>query len=288
MKKFLISSAGIVVILIFAVGYGHFYGLKNLSGYELNNFATIETNQYTTNLDRGRHLSTISGCNGCHGGNYQGMDFINEAPIGYVPAPNLTSAGPVANYTDNDWVKAIRHGIAKDGRVMVAMPSYHYSAYGDDDLAELIAYLKQIPAVEDKFRKRDIQFPGSIIFGILAYDSWPANQIPHDKVGGEMAPTIDESVNYGEYLTRITGCYECHGENLIGKDPDSEGSPGPNITRNGNPGNWKFADFMKVMRTGQTPEGKVLNPEKMPWPHYSLMSDIELKSLWLKLNSIKI
>ena len=45
---------------------------------------------------------------------------------------------------------------------------------------------------------------------------------------------------------------------------------------------------MKVMRTGQTPEGKVLNPEKMPWPHYSLMSDIELKSLWLKLNSIKI
>ena len=127
MKKFLISSTGIVVILIFAVGYGHFFGLKNLSGYELNNFATVETNQYTTNLDRGRHLSTISGCNGCHGGNYQGMDFINEAPIGYVPAPNLTSAGPVANYTDDDWVKAIRHGIAKDGRVMVAMPSYHYS-----------------------------------------------------------------------------------------------------------------------------------------------------------------
>ncbi len=51
------------------------------------------------------------------------------------------------------------------------MPSFHYSAYGDDDLAQLIAYLKQIPAVEDKFRKRDIQFPGSIIFGILAYDS---------------------------------------------------------------------------------------------------------------------
>ena len=89
-------------------------------------------------------------------------------------------------------------------------------------------------------------------------------------------------------MTRITGCYECHGENLKGKDPDSVGSPGPNITRYGNPGNWEFADFMKVMRTGQTPEGEVLNPEKMPWPHYSLMSDIELKALWLKLNSIKI
>ena len=45
-------------------------------------------------------------------------------------------------------------------------------------------------------------------------------------------------------------------------------------------------DFEKVMRTGQTPKGKVLNPEKMPWPHYSVMSDVELKSLWSKLNSL--
>ena len=27
----------------FADGYGRTYGLKNLSGYELNNFATVET-----------------------------------------------------------------------------------------------------------------------------------------------------------------------------------------------------------------------------------------------------
>ena len=286
MKKFLITFIGIAVFLLLAVGCGHFYGLQNLSKYELNNFNTIKTTEFSTNRDRGRHLATISGCNGCHGGNFQGMDFINEAPIGYVPAPNLTPAGPVSNYTDDDWVKAIRHGIAKDGRVMVIMPSNHYSAYGDDDLAELVSYLKKIPTVDNKFRSRDIHFPGSIIFGILAYDSWPANQIPHEKVGGEMAPTIGESLSYGEYLTKITGCYECHGENLLGKDPDSEGSPGPNITRNGNPGNWNFKEFMNVMRTGQTPEGKLLNPDKMPWPHYSLMSDVELKSLWLKLNSI--
>ena len=40
------------------------------------------------------------------------------------------------------------------------------------------------------------------------------------------------------------------------------------------------------MQTGQTPEGKILNPEKMPWPHYAVMSDVELKSLWANLNSI--
>ena len=151
MKIFFKTVVVIGVVLLVSVGGSHFYGLQNLSEYELNHFTTVKTSEYSTTLDRGRHLATISVCNGCHGGNYQGMDFINEAPIGYVPAPNLTPAGPVANYTDDDWVKAIRHGISKDGRVMVIMPSNHYSAYGDDDLAELISYLKKIPAVENKF-----------------------------------------------------------------------------------------------------------------------------------------
>lgn len=262
MKKIFIALVSIVVILFVAVGGAHFYGLQNLSAYQLDRFTTVKASEYSVALERGKHLATISGCNGCHGANFQGKDFINGAPIGYVPAPNLTPAGPVANYTDEDWVKAIRHGIAKDGRVMVIMPSNHYSAYGDDDLAALISYMETLPPAENKFGSREIKFPGSIIFGILAYDSWPANQIPHDGVGGKIAPIIDESLEYGQYLTRITGCYECHGGNLAGKDPDSEGSPGPNITRKGNPGNWNFGEFKKAMQTGQTPEGKTLNPEK--------------------------
>ena len=286
MKKFFIALSSIVAVVFIAVVGAHFYGLQNLSAYQLDRFKTVSAGEYSVAPERGKHLATISGCNGCHGANYEGKDFINEAPIGYVPAPNLTPAGPVANYTDEDWVKAIRHGIAKDGRLMVIMPSNHYSAYGDDDLAALISYMKTLPPAENKFSSRDIQFPGSIIFGILAYESWPANQIPHDEVGGKIAPIMDESLGYGQYLTRITGCYECHGENLAGKDPDSEGEPGPNITRKGNPGNWNFEEFKKAMQTGQTPEGKILNPEKMPWPHYAVMSDVELKSLWANLNSI--
>ena len=120
---------------------------------------------------------------------------------------------------------------------MVIIPSNHYSAYGDDDLAALISHMKTLPPAENKFSSRDIQFPGSIIFGILAYDLWPANQIPHDEVAGKIAPIIDETLCYGQFLTRITGCYECHGENLAGKDPDSEGSPGQNITKKDNPDN---------------------------------------------------
>ena len=52
MKKFLISSAGIVVILIFAVGYGHFFGLKNLSGYDII---------VKTRTDLGHNIDTLKG-----------------------------------------------------------------------------------------------------------------------------------------------------------------------------------------------------------------------------------
>ena len=79
-----------------------------LNAYQLDRFTTAKASEYPVAPERGKHLATISGCNGCHGANYQGKVFINEAPIGYVPAPNLTPAGPVANYTDEDWVKAIR------------------------------------------------------------------------------------------------------------------------------------------------------------------------------------
>ena len=148
MKIFFNTVVGIGVVLLVSLGGSHFYGLQNLSAYQLDRFTTVKASEYLVAPERGKHLATISGCNGCHGANYQGKDFINEAPIGYVPAPNLTPAGPVANYTDEDWVKAIRHGIAKDGRVMVIMPSNHYSAYGDDDLAELISYLKKTLCAE--------------------------------------------------------------------------------------------------------------------------------------------
>ena len=40
------------------------------------------------------------------------------------------------------------------------------------------------------------------------------------------------------------------------------------------------------MQTSLTPEGKILNPEKLSWPNYAVMSDVELKSLWANLNSI--
>lgn len=44
--------------------------------------------------------------------------------------------------------------------------------------------------------------------------------------------------------------------------------------------------FINTLRTGTTPEGKVLDQQVMPWPIAHRMSDDELAAIWLYLSSL--
>ncbi|WP_420629957.1 c-type cytochrome [Candidatus Leptofilum sp.] len=246
--------------------------------------APVEVMDDAASVENGRHLATISSCTVCHGAQLEGTAFVDEAPIGFIPAPNLTSgAGGVGdNYTDADWERAIRHGVNADGEVMVIMSSNHYASYGDEDLADLIAYLNAAPPVDNELGERQIQFMGNIIFGVLAFDSWSVNQIDHAAVGGE-APEIGETAEYGKYLIDIASCGSCHAENLAGNYGQLDSPPGPNLTTW--PQNWSGAEFATVLRTGVLPDGRLMSTE-MPWPGYAGMSDTEIEAIWAYLNTI--
>jgi len=290
MKKILkwlgISLGVLIVLLIVIVGGLHFMGQSRLNNAPDVAVAAVSASTDEAAIERGEHLATISGCRECHTGNLAGQVFVNEAPIGYIPAPNLTPGGVGADYTDEDWARAIRHGVAKNGRVITIMASNHYAEYGDDDLANLIAYLKSVPPVKNTLEARQIQFPGTIIFGMLAYDSWAVNQIDHAAVGGQNAPPMEVSAAYGEYLVSIASCGSCHGENLAGNTPDSDSPQGPNITPGGNPGDWTLEEFALAIQTGQTPDGRQLSPE-MPWAQYAIMSYTEVEALYEYIQSLE-
>ena len=64
--------------------------------------------------------------------------------IGTLRAPNLTPGGVGGTYTDTDWIRALRHGVAPDGTPLVFMPSWEYYYLSKEDLGALIAYLKQL------------------------------------------------------------------------------------------------------------------------------------------------
>jgi hypothetical protein len=51
-------------------------------------------------------------------------------------------------------------------------------------------------------------------------------------------------------------------------------------------GKWTEANFIRAMKTGLTPDGRVLDGQ-MPWDSFQKITDRDLKSLWAYLKTIK-
>lgn len=275
----------LVVVALAAVGL-NWLGSSRLAAAPIVSIKMAEIPTDEASIARGQRLAAISSCIECHGPDLSGKVFVDEAAIGYVPAPNLTGGqgGIGHTYTNANWAGAIRHGVAADGRTIVIMPSYHYADYSDSDLGALIAYLKSAPPVDNDLGPRKLSFTGAIIFGVLAYGDWAVSKIDHAAVGGE-GPAAEPSPVYGKYLVTTASCGSCHGEDLAG-NPGNDSPKGPNLTPGGELATWTEDDFFIVLRTGQTPDGRELSDE-MPWRGYSQMTDTEVRALWAYLQSLE-
>jgi len=241
-------------------------------------------------IARGEHLAnSVSLCAGCHGENFAG-DVLIDGEIGvYVAAPNLTAGrgGVGATLSDADWEQAIRHGVGGDGRTLIIMPSSFYSHYSDEDMGALIAYFKQLPAVDSDLEPRRVGFPGTILGGVVAYaDFTHVGRIEHEQVGMMAMPVEGTTAEYGEYLSYIGVCRECHAANFAGSFTPDGPPMGPNLTPGGELQGWTEADFVTLIRTGVKPTGTQVNAEEMPWEMYSGMTDGELQALWAYLQSL--
>ncbi len=74
----------------------------------------------------------------------------------FVKSPDITAGagGVVTDYTEGDWVRAIRHGVNPAGHALVMMPSGDYAGMSDGDLAALVAYARSLPPMRRQ-RRRD-------------------------------------------------------------------------------------------------------------------------------------
>jgi mono/diheme cytochrome c family protein len=230
-------------------------------------------------LERGRHLVTaVAGCTGCHGENLGGTIFIPGGPA-VLPAPNLTSgAGGVGQqFTDADWIRALRHGVSPDSKSLIIMPANSLYYLSDADLGTLIAYVKSIPPVDNQLPERQVSMLGH---ALIAAGVFPlvAEQIDHSAPRPH-APPAGRTVEYGRYLVTVGSCADCHGANLAGAAPnDPSEPPAPNLTSGGELGGWSDADIVRALREGVTPGGRQLN-DAMPWRFYGQMTDDELAAL---------
>ena len=279
-----------VLLLVLGLGTLHLVGLNRLNRAPDIAGNPVPILSDAEAIERGRHLADITGCTSCHTANLSGQVGEDEPGL-FLPIPNLTSgAGGVAgDYNDTSWELAVRHGVAADGRALLfLMPSHRYAHFSDADLADLIAFIKSAPPVDNDPGTLSVGFPITLIFGVLAYDELPIRRIDHNLVGGS-APESTMPVAYGEYLLSVGSCQDCHAENLAGNYGQLEGPLGPNLTQGGQLATWSITDFNTAMRTGLTPDGRLLSSDPktgMPWPTYAHMTDNELQAIWSYLQSL--
>lgn len=233
-------------------------------------------------IARGEHLArTVSLCVDCHGGDLGGKVLIDDPAVGRMSAPNLTPAGRAASFTDADWVRAIRHGVRRDGRPLAIMPADLYTNLADADLAALIAYLKQVSPVERELPSNRI---GPLArFGLVSNKMplLPAEHIDHGRERSAPAPGV--TAEYGRYLASI-GCAGCHGEQMKGKSDAFHDVP--DVTPHGRTAGWSREQFIATLRTGLRPDRSTLSPEKMPWPLVGQMTDDELSAIYEYLQQL--
>lgn len=277
---------GLLIVLVVLIGV-----IFVMSNNKLGTGYTVTPDPVVVPTDeaavaRGQHfVEGVSACIGCHGENLEGKMFIDDPSFARLPAPNLTSgAGGVGgNYTDSDWVAALRHGVAADGRTLFAMPSHWYYYLNDEDLGAIIAYLKTVPPVDNELPARSVAFMPTRM--LIAFGLFPTAVDLIAQNGARPTPEAGPTVEYGEYLSRVAACRDCHGNNLAGGT--SQGAPiGPNLTPGGPFAAYGEADLIKVMRTGETPGGGTVSPE-MPWIEYKNMTDEELQALFAYLQSLE-
>lgn len=164
-------------------------------------------------IAQGQSIATAADCIACHtapGGQPFAGGRPFKLPFGTIYSTNITpdKATGIGGWSDPQFVRALRTGVAADGRQLY--PAFPYTSYHrmtDADALALRAYLDSVPAAHAPARADPLAFP---------FDQRPLLRLwnlvfmPH---GGAFAPDPhhDAQWNRGAYLVTVLGhCGECH------------------------------------------------------------------------------
>lgn len=237
-------------------------------------------------IDHGRHLAqTIAGCTACHGADLGGA-VMSDGGLMRLVAPNLTAGrgGVTAAYDDRDWVRSILEGVDRHGRALLVMPSQDLRALADRDVADLVAFLRSMPAVDRELPPTAVTDLGEVVFGLVDPPLWAARRIDHTRTRRTAPPPSGATRAYGEYLVDM--CRGCHGAELRGGIEVHPGAPPTSDLTAAALSGWSEAEFVRVMRTGIAPGERRLD-DAMPWSTLRALDDAELHAIWLALRGLE-
>jgi mono/diheme cytochrome c family protein len=225
---------------------------------------------YTPNLANGKTMFHAGGCSSCHATPQQddktrlGGGLALKSPFGTFYVPNI-SADPkdgIGGWSEAQFVTAMTRGTSPDGRhYYPAFPYTSYQRMRTEDLRDLFAFLKTLPAAQGTVRDHDLPFPFNIRRTLGMWKLLFLDGKPFQPDAGK-----SEQWNRGAYLASGPGhCAECHSpRNLLGGVIESQrfaGGPNPegegwipNITQQAL-GDYSEKDIAWILETGSTPDG---------------------------------
>lgn len=225
----------------------------------------------TANLGNGEIMFNAGGCASCHATPKQedtrrlGGGLALNTPFGRFHVPNLSSdaAHGIGAWSEEAFVNAMLRGVGRNGEHLYpAFPYTSYQRMSLDDVRDLFAFLRTLPAETTSNRPHELPFPFNVRRGL---GLWKLIYLD----GQMFVPDASRSaqLNRGAYLVEgPSHCAECHSERDLlggilperrfagGPHPEGKGWI-PNITPGANGiAAWSDKDIAYLLETGTTPD----------------------------------
>lgn len=251
-------------------------GLAGLAGFWLLTQPQLVLAKGDTSLDsggdpkRGQIVFLAGGCASCHASVKQndpmklGGGHAFPSPFGTFFAPNISPhpEDGIGKWTTADLVNALKAGVSPNGsHYYPAFPYTTYAKMTNDDVRDLMAYMKTLPPVAGKSKPHALPFPFNIRRGL---GLWKLLNLDTTPIRPDAAKSA--AWNRGHYLVEALGhCAECHSSRDFmggiiakyryagGADPEGKGWV-PNMSQSKQGiGDWSVADIALMLESGLTP-----------------------------------
>jgi mono/diheme cytochrome c family protein len=240
----------------------------------------------------GEYLAIAADCAACHtapGGKPFAGGLRLESPVGAIYSTNITPDhdSGIGSYSLDDFDRAVRHGIAKNGTTLYpAMPYPSYSRLTDADVADLYEYfMHRVEPVAASTPANGIPWPLSMRWPVGVWRKVFAP--PPDAPEFDASRFADPQVARGAYLVEGPGhCGSCHTPRaftlqekalddsspaFLAGGPVIDGWVAVNLRGNAADGlgRWTREDIVATLRTARNKEQTVVG---------SAMSDVVVHS----------
>ena len=204
-------------------------------------------------LSDGEYLARAADCVSCHsipGGEAFAGGLKMGTPLGAVYSTNITPDPEtgIGSYGLADFERAVRRGVAKDGRHLYpAMPYPSYSKLSEADVAALYRFfMKQVPPVHRANLKNEIPALLSFRWPLAIWNYFYAPNGSYVAKSGH-----DAAWNRGAYLVQGPGhCGACHTPRGISMQEKSLDDSSPSYLAGAELDAWYAPSLRGEVRTG--------------------------------------